>query len=274
MPVDKRPISFRTSFNQVADDYHAVRPSYPPSLIKDVVSLAAIPSAGRILEIGCGTGQATIPFAERGYHMVCLDIGPALAALAEQKCRPYPNVQIHVIAFEDWPAESDAFDLVMSATAFHWIPPDIGYPKAARVLKDSGTLAIFGNEHPAQHEAFFNEVQEIYQKVVPEWGPPLTNQIIEARIEVNIASTVAAINATQLFEPVTVKTYPWTEDYTTMTYIRLLNTYSDHRNLEARKQEQLFQEIAALIEKEHGGVITKRYLSILHIAKKRASSHK
>jgi SAM-dependent methyltransferase len=91
MPVDKRPISFRTSFNQVADDYHAVRPSYPPSLIKDVVSLAAIPSAGRILEIGCGTGQATIPFAERGYHMVCLDIGPALAALAEQKCRPYPE---------------------------------------------------------------------------------------------------------------------------------------------------------------------------------------
>ena len=172
-----------------------------------------------------------------------------------------------MISFEDWTAEPDEFDLVISATAFHWIPPELGYPKAARVLKDSGALAIFGNEHPAQPEAFFTEVQEIYQKVVPEWGPPLTNQIIEARVEAKIASTVAAINTTKLFEPVTVNTYAWSQDYTTTTYIRLLNTYSDHRNLEEHKRTQLFQEIAALIEKEYGGVVTKHYLSILNFAK-------
>jgi SAM-dependent methyltransferase len=118
----------------------------------DVVTLSAIPAEGRILEIGCGTGQATIPFAQRGYKMICLDLGPALAAIAAQNCRPYPNVQIIVTSFEDFPATPDEFDLVISATAFHWIPAEIGYPKAARVLKDSGALAIFSNEHPGQDD--------------------------------------------------------------------------------------------------------------------------
>ncbi len=268
MPVDPRPISFRTSFDQVADDYNAVRPKYPPSLIEDIVSLAAIPDDGLILEIGCGTGQATIHFAQRGYQMTCLEIGPAMANLAVQNCRLYPNVHIQNIAFEDWPARPDVFDLVISATAFHWIPPEIGYPKAAHVLKDSGALAIFANEHGVQSSGFFTDVNEIYGKVVPEWGPPLTNQIIEGRLEEHIASTVAAINATHLFEPVIVKSYPWTENYTTTTYIRLLNTYSDHRNLDANKRGQLLQEIAALIDKEYSGVIIKQYLAVLYFAKK------
>ena len=136
------------------------------------------------------------------------------------------------------------FDLVISATAFHWVPPEIGYPKAARVLKDSGALAIFGNEHGAQLSEFFTDVQEIYGTVLPEWGPPLTNQIIEARHEEHIASTVAAIYAMHRFEPVIVKSYPWTENNTTTTFIRLLNTYSDHRNLDANKKGQLFHEIS------------------------------
>jgi len=55
MPVNQRPISFRASFDQVADDYNAVRPNYPHSLVEDLLLLAAIPPDGLILEIGCGT---------------------------------------------------------------------------------------------------------------------------------------------------------------------------------------------------------------------------
>src|SRR5690349_224758 len=105
MPVDERPHSLRTVFDQVADDYDAVRPGYPPALIEDIINLAALPSAAKILEIGCGTGQATLPFAQRGYHITCLEIGPALAGRATQHLRPYPNVHVQVTAFEAWPAE-------------------------------------------------------------------------------------------------------------------------------------------------------------------------
>jgi len=53
-----------------------------------------------------------------------------------------------------------------------------------------------------------------------------------------------------------------------MNYTRFLNAYSDHRNLEAKQRGQLFQGIAALIEKEYGGIIIKQYLSVLYFAKK------
>jgi SAM-dependent methyltransferase len=148
MPVIQQPSTFRTSFDQAAADYDAVRPGYPPALIHEILNFARLSANGRILEIGCGTGQATIPFAQRGYQMTCLDIGPELAALVAKNCKPYPNVQIQVTSFEDWRPEPDKFDLVIAATAFHWIAPEIAYPKVARLLRETGALAIFSNEHP------------------------------------------------------------------------------------------------------------------------------
>ena len=268
LPVDKRPLALRTIFDQVADDYDAVRPSYPSQIINDIISLAALPTHATIFEIGCGTGQATLPFAQRGYQMTCIDIGPTLAARAATNCQAYPNAHIHVGAFEDWPAQPNTFDLVMSATAFHWIPPEIGYPKAATLLKNTGALAVFSNEHPTPFTDFFLDVQDVYQHIVPAWSSPQTSTTIDERI----AQTAATIDATGLFAPVIVQTYPWFQSYTSQTYIQLLNTYSDHRNLETSIRTQLHQSIAAVMDSKYNGVITKPYLAILYLAKKQQST--
>jgi SAM-dependent methyltransferase len=271
MPYDDRPLTFRTSFDQVARDYDAVRPGYPAALIDELVTLAGLPLHGHILEIGCGTGQATIPFAQRGYHLTCVELGPALAAIAAHNCQAYPHVQIHVRAFEEWRGPAHAFDLVMAATAFHWIPPQIGYPKAAQFLKDTGALAIFSNEHPTPDAQFFADVQQIQQQLVPEWPDPTSGPPLEAQIEADIAATVATINATQLFAPVTVRTYPWTHTYTATAYVQLLNTYSNYRNLAAPTRRQVFAAITDLINTRYGGTITKPYLAVLYLAKKQPS---
>jgi SAM-dependent methyltransferase len=257
--------SLRTIFDQVALDYDEVRPGYPAELIEDVISISGIPKDGRILEVGCGTGQATIPFAKRGYSMTCLDIGKELADLAAQKCRQYPKVHIQTVSFEDWEPEENAFDLFISATAFHWIPPEVGYPKAAKILKDSGYIAIFSNLHPTSYTGFFQAVQKVYQEVVPEWKKPGNGPSTEE----GIRTTEAYINETGLFEPVLVKGYLWTKDYNTEEYLKLLNTYSDHRNLEESRRTRLFRGIGELIEKEYGGTITRPYLAVLYIARKR-----
>ena len=265
LPLDKRPLDLRTIFDQAADDYDHVRPSYPAALIDDVITLAALPAHGTIFEIGCGTGQATIPFAQRGYYMTCIDIGPTLAARAATNCQPYPNVHIHVCAFEDWAVQPDSFDLVMSATAFHWIPPEVGYPRAAKMLKDTGALAIFSNEHPTPYTDFFLDAQDVYERVVPTWNKRPTTPTIETRIN----ETAATINATGLFAPVVVRTYPWAERYTTQRYLQLLNTYSDHRNLDISTRTTLYEGIAAIIDTRYNGVITKPYLAVLYLATQR-----
>lgn len=267
-PVDQRPRTLRSLFDDVADDYDAIRPGYPAALVDDIIAMMPGPDGARILEVGCGTGQATLPFAQRGYQMLCLDIGPALAARAAEHCKPYPNAKIEVAAFEDWPAQPTSFDLVMSATAFHWIPPEIGYPKAAHILKPTGTLALFSNEMPTPFSGFFAEAQAIYGRVVPEWSYVPDSPSLEERI----AATAATINATALFEPVVVKTYAWSQTYTAQEHIRLLNTYSDHRNLPPEQRTQLFQALADLIDTNYGGTITKPYVAVLYLAQKRSAS--
>ena len=250
-------------FDQTAKDYDEVRPGYPNKLIEDIISISCIPEDGRILEIGCGTGQATIPFAKRGYSMTCLDIGKNMVALCKNKCQKYTPVHVYPISFEEWKPEMNSFDIVISATAFHWISPEIGYRKATQILKDSGYIAIFSNLHPTPYTGFFQAVQKVYRNVIPEWRDPCNGPPTENKIK----STVNYINKTGLFEKVLVKRYSWTEEYKTDQYIKLLNTYSDHRCLDEKRRLALFSGIKTLIENEYDGVITRPYLTVLYIAK-------
>ncbi|MDQ4126690.1 MAG: class I SAM-dependent methyltransferase, partial [Actinomycetota bacterium] len=139
---DKR-LELRTSFDGAAMLYDEVRPGYPEALFDDVVSLSGIPSGGRILEIGCGTGQATVPLARRGYPIMCVELGENLAAVARRNLAAYPRVEVQTGDFEEWPLEAGTFDLAVSATAFHWLDPTVAYRKVARALKTGGAIALF-----------------------------------------------------------------------------------------------------------------------------------
>ena len=255
----------RYTFNQVAFEYDAVRPTYPEALVEDILALSSFPQNGRILEVGCGSGQATLPFARRGCSIVCLDIGPDLIKLAAQKCQDFPGVSFNCTSYEDWQPGEEKFDLLLSATAFHWIPPEIGYPKAASLLTDIGHIALFWNYHPRPYTGFFLDVDEIYRQILPDWTDPNSAPALDEDIQ----ETAKEINQTGLFEPVMVKRYPWSRDYTTAEYLTLLNTHSDHYNLEVDLKKRLFQEIGALIDSKYGGSITKPHLTVLFIAQKR-----
>ena len=259
-----RDLTRRNTFNKVARLYDEMRPRYPEALVADVVSLSGIPPDGRILEVGCGPGQATLAFARRGYSMLCLDIGPDLIAIAAEKCRPYPNVRFRVTAFEDWPSEPDSFDLVISASAFHWVPPEIGYPKVASVLKTGGTFAILRNEHPRPYTGFHQSVQEVYQRCAPELsetGKKRPHGGSKEEIE-------GYLNGTGMFGEIVTKQHPWSAQFTARQYLKLLETYSNHYNLEPEKKRCLYEGIRTLIE-QLGGVVTRPWLSVLYLAGKK-----
>ncbi len=98
----------RSIFNTVAEDYEAARPGYPEALVEDILTFAALPDGARCLEVGCGTGQATLPFARRGLSILCLDIGLDLLRRAQANLSAYPSVRFQNIAFEDWTPEPGA----------------------------------------------------------------------------------------------------------------------------------------------------------------------
>jgi SAM-dependent methyltransferase len=113
----------RATFDEAAERYDRARPGYPPAVFDDLAELAGVGPGRRVLEIGCGTGQATVPLAERGCQIVAVELGAGLAAVARRKLARFRLVQVAVAAFEDWPLSPDPFDVVLAATAFHWIDP-------------------------------------------------------------------------------------------------------------------------------------------------------
>ena len=135
----------RRSFNNVAELYDLYRPSYPRELVESVLSITHIRPIGRILEIGSGTSNATRLFAEKGFEIHCIEPGENLNRVAMRSLKGITRVTFEQVRFEEWNGGSNLFDLVISAQAFHWIDPDIGYRKAASALMADGHIALFWN---------------------------------------------------------------------------------------------------------------------------------
>lgn len=121
----------KTWYSLVADAYSRTRPRYPQELINRAVELAQLPANAQILELGCGPGIATVPFAQLGFSMVCLEPSPESCQLARLNCAQYPNVEILNTTFEEWELEAERFNAVFAATSFHWMPPEIATSKSA-----------------------------------------------------------------------------------------------------------------------------------------------
>lgn len=246
----------RTTFGEDAERYDRIRPDYPAALFTDL-------PPGRVLEIGCGTGQATLPLATLGRAVTAVELSHTMAAIAERKLAAFPTVEVIVSPFEDWPLPPTPFDLVLSATAFHWLDPETRMQKSADALRPGGTLAIISTHHILGGTVpFFIDVQQCYERYDPDTPPNLRQQA-----GVDIPGDTTEFTASGRFGPVTFHAYEWDRTYTTNEYLDLLLTYSNHRALPADRQAGLLRCIRQRID-SYGGSITKRYLTQLATAQR------
>jgi SAM-dependent methyltransferase len=252
----------RRSFNAVARLYDRVRPGYPEPLFDDVVRLSGIPNGGRILEIGPGTGQATLPLARRGFSVLGLELGASMARVCREDCREFPNVEIRNTAFEEWEVEPEAFDMVLAATAFHWIPHRVAYPRCARAVRPTGSLALLWNFVDMPETGFYKELQDVYHRFVPRMRLSLPPELRIERQRKKIVSS-------GLFGPVTVCSHPWQREYDADDYIGLLKTMSDHAVIAPAVRSPLFRAIRRLIN-DNGGTLVRPMVAALFLAPKRA----
>ena len=70
------------------------------------------------------------------------------------------------------------------------------------------------------------------------------------------------------FEPLEPRAHPFEVTYDAPAYVRLLDTYSDYRLLDPEVRHQLFDELMAMIEANHGGRVTRRYSVTLFLARR------
>jgi SAM-dependent methyltransferase len=253
----------RTTFNEDAERYNRARPQYPVQMFDDLAAAVA-PAGARVLEIGCGTGQATVALAERGYRIVAVELGPDMATVARRNLARFDSVEVVTAAFEDWPLPDEPFDLVFSATAFHWVDPTVRVSKSAEALRSGGLLATVGTHHIAGgSEAFFVASQDCYERFDPATPPGLRQQSAS-----EIPEDDRELTPSGAFGAARFHRYEWELAYSTAEYLDLLLTYSGHRALPAAQRNGLLTCIAGLIDGNHGGRVVKRYLTELRLAQR------
>jgi len=280
---DGRSVRLRTRhvFDTIADAYDRARPGYPPVMFADLRRLGLAPKC-RVLEVGCGTGQATRQLAATAGRVCCIELGEHLARRARENLAGLENVSVVTGDLEEVDLPPGEFDLVFSATAFHWIDPDIGFGRAAALLAPGGSLALAANAHVdgGTQMEIAEAVRELHRRYCPEVGdwtfPTATGLGASARAGGDVAHVWARVDrsfqepadVSGLFQDPVVATYEWTESYQRDDYLVMLGTHSPYATLRADQRAQLFDGIGGLIDDHLGGAITKPYLAILAVAER------
>ncbi len=251
-------------YSPAAEAYNKTRPGYPKDVIHRVVEVAQLSSNSKILEVGCGPATATVAFAQLGCSMVCLEPNPDFCQLAQQHCEPYSNVEIRNTSFEEWTLEAEKFDAVLAATAFHWIPPEVGYPKAADALGDNGYLILLWNTGLEPQDEVCQVLQEVYKVHAPTLVPYEGRKTYEDHLK----GFGQIIRDSGRFKDLVFEQLVHQVTYNIDDYLMLLNTYSPYLELNPQIKDSLFERLRQKIERDFGGSIQLSYLSAFHIARK------
>ncbi len=252
-------------FQDIISDYEAARPGYPPELYRDIVEFSSLADTSKLLEIGAGPGQATEYFVKNDYDITALEISEKQIRFLRDKFAEYPNLSCVCSTFEDFTSPKETYNLIFSATAFHWIQPEVGYPKAYNLLQPNGVMAVFW--HLASiiepETEMLRRIRDIYRTYAPE----LDDYISREEGEVLHQRRMKEIQTGGLFQNPISKTYRWNDVYDTERYLKLMNSYSDFHAISKDAREAILSEVAAYIER-NGGRITIPQEVRLYMARK------
>jgi SAM-dependent methyltransferase len=240
----------RLVFGEVAELYDRHRPTYPPALIDDLAAEAKLGRSQPVLEVGAGTGKATVLFAERGIPVVAVEPSPEMAAVARRNTEQYTHVEIESSDFETWDPRARRFPLVFSAQAWHWVTPEAGLAKARDVLMAPGTLAPFWNRVAWERADIREALMDAYARVAPDLAldGPMHPSNLGARGNADWEAEIAAVDGLTDAE---VRHYDWQREYCAVEYAGWLATTSDVRLLDGVQREALLAAVTEVIE-AHG----------------------
>ena len=264
MPVIK---GLEWTFDTVASAYEKLRPGYMEELYRTLFAYIPIDENSNVVEVGSGGGQATLPILKTGCRLTAVEYGEQFSELLKDKFKGYPRFSVITGKFEDTVFEEGAFDLVFSASAFHWIPEKIGYEKVFSMLKNGGVFARFAN-HPYRDKgnpALSKEIDDIYDEYYNKFHNKKRQVLTEYSEEQ--AKERAMIAGKYGFTDIQYALFSRERVFSGKEYIQLLGTYSDHIAIEETIRKKFFSRIEEAICR-HGGTITIYDTMDLQLARK------
>lgn len=256
------------TFDTAVPVYDKMRPGYSEELYKAIFSYIPIGRESRAIEIGIGSGQATGPMLQTGCRLTAVEYGQRLSEMCREKFKAYDGFSIINDRFENAGFQDEGYDLVFSATAFHWIKEEVGYPKIYALLKKGGAFAQFAN-HPYRDKGnpvLSEEIDRLYGKYYYAYHKDRVQKPQEEFGE-SQAKQRAETAAKYGFEDIRYHLFYRTRRFSAEEYTMLLGTYSDHIAIEESIRKEFFKEIERAIDR-CGGSITIYDTMDLELARK------
>jgi SAM-dependent methyltransferase len=251
--------------NDVAS-YRDGRPGYPPRVFEILHDRCGLGPGCRVLEVGPGTGQATVPLLDAGAQVTAIELGAELAADLQTTCQGR-RLTVLVGAFEDLAPTAGTFDLVAAATSFHWVPPGEGHRLAAGALRTGGSFAQWWNffGDPDRPDPFHDALSEVLARLEPSLldiagAPPYA---------LDVAARVAELDATGCFGPVQHEVIPWTGRHSPTQLRTMFASFSPWLALPEPQRTRLLAEVERLATVEFDGLVERPYLTPMFLAERR-----
>ena len=243
----------RLVFGEDPELYDKARAGYPADLVSAVTAYGGLSRNDQAVEVGAGTGKATLAFARAGLRITAIEPSAEMAAVASRNTAGFPAVSVVISSFEEWQGAEGTYDLVFAAQSWHWIDPTVGYPKAAALLRDGGTLALMWHRTDWAGETLRDELDLLYRELDPGLRecnpgfPGLDPPDDDAAFLEQVASG-------GLFTDVEEQKFPRKDTFSAGGFVELLGTQSHHRLLPADRREKLLRGVTQLIERRGGTV--------------------
>jgi SAM-dependent methyltransferase len=237
----------RLVFGEVAELYDRHRPTYPGELIDDLVALAGLDGDRPVLEVGAGTGKATVLFAQRGIPVVAIEPSAEMAAIAGRAAAGRAgSVEIELGDFEAWDPRGRRFPLLFAGQAWHWVTPEVGLPKARDVLLPGGVLAPFWNRVAWGRAGIREALLEVYGHF-PELSRdgPMHPANLLADVSDDWQAEIAGVDGLGEAE---IRFYEWQLTYSASEYAGLLGTASEVRLLEEERRNAFLAAVTEATE--------------------------
>ena len=237
-------------FDRVAATYARGRPPYPARLWTLLEHHRVLGEGARVLEIGAGSGQATVELVARGASVVAVEPGPRLAADLRLRL---PEVEVLEGRLEEVPLVPGAYDAAVAATSLHWVDLPTALPRLHAALGPGGLLAawwqVFGD--PEVSTPFRERVDAISN---PEGRPDIR------RTGLDTAEWEADLTQGGWFEKVATEVLRWSIDLTAAQLRDLFTTFPTWTAAQIDAVHAAAEEL--------GGTVTEHYATGVYVLRR------
>jgi len=213
------------SFEAVADEYDAARPSYPDEVFDALEPLAGL----RVLDVGAGTGIATRSLITRHAAVVAIDPGSELLRRAKSHTKDLIAVTADGNAV---PIRSNAVDLVSFAQSWHWLNPSTRVEECHRVLRPRGRWAGWWSHARADGQQWFDDHWSAIERACPGTH--------RGQRDTDWGATIATGRHFDVHERITI---PWIRELAVDTWMTDLASHSYIVGLAKNERERLLTNL-------------------------------